>query len=227
MGFYSMPRYFQAMPQVGKPLRAQKEENIQKILAIEEDIHRIAEEAFDSGKPTDKVHASGEWTAMDRLAALIDPGTWCPLNSIYNPEHNSEGSTAIIKGLGRISGRWAVVVASDNKKLAGAWIPGQADNLLRASDTAKCLHIPLVYVLNCSGVKLDEQEKVYPNRRGGGTPFYRNVELEQMGIPVIVGIFGTNPAGGGYHSISPTILIAHQKANMAVGGAGIVGGMNP
>ena len=31
MGFYSMPRYFQAMPQVGKPLRAQKEENIRKI----------------------------------------------------------------------------------------------------------------------------------------------------------------------------------------------------
>ena len=44
---------------------------------------------------------------------------------------------------------------------------------------------------------------------------------------MIVGIYGTNPAGGGYHSISPTILIAHQKANMAVGGAGIVGGMNP
>ena len=227
MGFYSMPRYFQAMPQVGKPLRAQKEENIQKILSIEEDIHRIAAEAIANGKPDDKVHASGEWTAMDRLAALVDPGTWCPLNSLYNPEHNPEGSTAIIKGLGRISGRWAVIVASDNKKLAGAWIPGQADNLLRASDTAKCLHIPLVYVLNCSGVKLDAQEKVYPNRRGGGTPFYRNTELEQLGIPVIVGIYGTNPAGGGYHSISPTILIAHEKANMAVGGAGIVGGMNP
>ena len=28
-----------------------------------------------------------------------------------------------------------------------------------------------------------------------------------MGIPVIVGIHGTNPAGGGYHSISPTVLI--------------------
>jgi glutaconyl-CoA decarboxylase len=84
-----------------------------------------------------------------------------------------------------------------------------------------------VYVLNCSGVKLDEQEKVYPNRRGGGTPFFRNAELNQIGVPVIVGIYGTNPAGGGYHSISPTILIAHEKANMAVGGAGIVGGMNP
>lgn len=85
----------------------------------------------------------------------------------------------------------------------------------------------MVYILNCSGVKLDEQEKVYANRRGGGTPFYRNADLQQAGIPVIVGIYGTNPAGGGYHSISPTILIAHKDANMAVGGAGIVGGMNP
>ena len=226
MGFYSMPRYFQAMPQVGKPLRAQKEENIQKILSIEEDIHRIAAEAIANGKPDDKVHASGEWTAMDRLAALVDPGTWCPLNSLYNPEHNPEGSTAIIKGLGRVHGKWAVIIASDNKKLAGAWVAGQAENLLRGSDTAKLLGIPLIYLLNCSGVKLDEQEKVYPNRRGGGTPFFRNSELNQLGIPVIVGIYGTNPAGGGYHSISPTILIAHKDGNMAVGGAGIVGGMD-
>jgi glutaconyl-CoA decarboxylase len=49
----------------------------------------------------------------------------------------------------------------------------------------------------------------------------------QIGVPVIVGIYGTNPAGGGYHAISPTILLAHKDANMAVGGAGIVGGMNP
>src|SRR3712207_9342578 len=69
--------------------------------------------------------------------------------------------------------------ASDNKKIVGAWVPGQSDNLLRASDTAKCLGIPLVYILNCSGVKLDEQEKVYANRRGGGTPFYRNADLQQ------------------------------------------------
>ena len=227
MGFYSMPSYFQAMPQVGKPLRARNEENEQQILAIEKELYESAVAAIQAGKADEAVNKGGELTAMQRLEYLVDPGTWCPLNSLYNPQHNSHGSTAIVKGLGRISGHWALIVASDNKKLAGAWIPGQADNLIRASDTAKCLHIPLVYVLNCSGVKLDEQEKVYPNRRGGGTPFYRNVELEQMGVPVIVGIFGTNPAGGGYHSISPTILIAHQKANMAVGGAGIVGGMNP
>jgi glutaconyl-CoA decarboxylase len=76
-------------------------------------------------------------------------------------------------------------------------------------------------------VKLTEQEEVYPDRRGGGTTFFRHAELEKLGIPVIAGIYGTNPAGGGYHGISPTILLAHKDCNIAVGGGGIVSGMSP
>ena len=226
MGNYSMPRYFQNMPTVGKAVRPNPE-NVAELKAIEEDIHAKIVAALAAGKKDEDMNAKGQMTAMQRVSMLVDPGTWCPLNSLYNPEDNKNGSTSIIKGLGRVNGKWCVVIASDNKKHAGTWVPGQADNLLRGSDTAKRLRIPLVYLLNCAGVELDQQEKVYPNRRGGGTPFYRNSELNQMGIPVIVGIYGTSPAGGGYHSISPTILIAHEKANMAVGGAGIVGGMNP
>ena len=211
---------------MGKAVRPNPE-NVAELKAIEEDIHAKIVAALAAGKKDEDMNAKGQMTAMQRVSMLVDPGTWCPLNSLYNPEDNKNGSTSIIKGLGRVNGKWCVVIASDNKKHAGTWVPGQADNLLRGSDTAKRLRIPLVYLLNCAGVELDQQEKVYPNRRGGGTPFYRNSELNQMGIPVIVGIYGTNPAGGGYHSISPTILIAHEKANMAVGGAGIVGGMNP
>ncbi len=227
MGFYSMPRYFQQLPQVGKVLKKVDEDNTAKLKAIEEEIHQLVKAAEDAGRSTESLNASGQLTALQRVEKLVEPGTWRPLNSLFNPEGNKNGSVSIVKGLGKINGKWAVVVASDNKKLAGAWVPGQAECLLRASDTAKTLHIPLVYVLNCSGVKFDEQEKVYPNRRGGGTPFFRNAELNQLGVPLIVGIYGTNPAGGGYHSISPTVLIAHEKANMAVGSAGILGGMNP
>ncbi|MBS6063068.1 acyl-CoA carboxylase subunit beta [Criibacterium bergeronii] len=227
MGNYSMKSYFQNMPQIGKPVKAPNAENRQLLQEMEQQIHATIEAAVKYGKSDEDVNKSGQLTAQQRIEELIDEGTWCPLNTIFNPENNKDGDTGILKGLAKIEGKWAVVIASDNKKLAGAWIPGQAENLLRGSDTAKRLGIPLVYLLNCSGVKLDVQDKVYPNRRGGGTPFYRNAELEQLGIPVIVGIYGTNPAGGGYHSISPTILIAHKDANMAVGGAGILGGMNP
>jgi len=180
-----------------------------------------------NGKSTEKMNEKGEMTAWQRLEYLVDPGTWCPLHTIYDPANNEEGNTGVIDGLGKINGKWAVIIASNNKVMAGAWLSGQADNVLRVTDIAKRLHIPLVWVLNCSGAKLMEQETLYPNRRGSGTPFYRHAELQKLGIPIIVGIYGTNPAGGGYHAISPTVLIAHKKANMAVGGGGIVGGMNP
>ena len=227
MGNYSMPKYFQNLPQVGKALKKDNPENIAELKKVEEEIHELTKAAEAAGRSDESLNAAGQMTALQRIDRLVEPGTWRPLNSIFNPQNNANGSTGVIKGLGKISGKWAVIVASDNKKLAGAWVPGQAENLLRGSDTAKLLGIPLVYVLNCSGVKFDDQDKVYPNRRGGGTPFFRNAELNQLGIPVIVGIYGTNPAGGGYHSISPTLLVAHKDANMAVGGAGILGGMNP
>lgn len=226
MNEYSMPRYFQNMEQIGEAEFARDEENEKLLKGAEADIARRITEILENGKPTVELNEKGQLCAMQRIEKLVDEGAWLPLNSLFNPQDNANGSTNIVKGLGRIGGKWAVIIASDNKKMAGAWVPGQAENLLRASDTAKRLRIPLVYLLNCSGVKFDEQEKVYPNRWGGGTPFYRNAELNQLGVPVIVGIYGTNPAGGGYHSISPTIILAHKDANMAVGGTGIVGGMS-
>lgn len=228
MNMYSMPGYFQNMPTVGKSLVNPNPENEESLKAVEQDIHESIEKVLAAGITSEeKLNERGQLSAMQRINALIDAGTWCPLNSLFNPEDNRFGTTNIVNGLGRVDGKWVYIIASDNKKMAGAWVPGQAENLLRASDTAKLLHLPLVYLLNCSGVEFPNQDKVYPNRRGGGTPFFRNSELNQLGVPVIVGIYGTNPAGGGYHSISPTILIAHQDANMAVGGAGILSGMNP
>jgi len=51
--------------------------------------------------------------------------------------------------------------------------------------------------------------------------------LNELGIPILAGIYGTNPAGGGYQGISPTILFAHKNCNIAVGGGGILSGMSP
>lgn len=224
---YSMSTYFQNMTQIGKPLNAVDNENVFAIKAIELNLKQKLNDILASGRSDESLNKSGQMTAMQRLNLLVDEGTWTPLNSLYNPENNKDGSTGVITGLGKVRGRWAVIIASDNKKLAGAWLPGQALKIVRATDMAKQLNIPLIYVLNCSGVKLDEQEKVYAGRVTGGTPFYRHADLQQMGVPIIVGIYGTNPAGGGYHGISPTILIAHEKANIAVGGVGIVSGMSP
>jgi len=224
---YSMPGYFQNMKPIGCPLEEPDTENAEKLKQIEKKLAEERERILAAGRSDEALEKAGQRPAMQRVRLLVEEGSWRPLNSLYNPAGNADGSTGVITGLGHIHGKWAVVIASDNKKLAGAWVAGQALKILRATDIAKRLRIPLVYLLNCSGVKLDEQEKVYAGRQAGGTPFYRHADLQQAGIPVLVGIYGTNPAGGGYHAVSPTVLIAHEKANMAVGGAGITSGMNP
>lgn len=223
--------YFEQMPSIGRELkdtrRARLQPNADAILEQESIIAAQVERVRSAGIPAEKIHQKGQLTVHERLAYLVDPGTWHPLHTLYNPADNEEGCTAVVDGLGKIAGKWAAIIAFDHKIMAGAWIPGQADNILRVTDLAKRLNIPLVWLLNCSGVKLTEQEQVYPNRRGNGAAFYGHAELNLLGIPVLNGIYGTNPAGGGYYGISPTILLAHKDANIAVGGAGIVGGMSP
>ncbi len=226
-----MRPYFQNMAPIGKPLTEKQKEsskdNVEQIKKVEKEVEEAIEAVKNAGLPAEVIKKRGQMTVWERIEYLIDPGTWCPLHTLYNPQFNEEGTTGVVDGLAQINGKWAVVIGFDNKVLAGAWIAGQADNQLRVTDIAKRLRVPLVWLVNCSGVKLTEQEEVYANRRGNGTTFFRHAELEKLGVPILAGIYGTNPAGGGYQGISPTLLIAHKDANIAVGGGGIVSGMSP
>ncbi len=226
-----MRPYFEKMNTFGRELNEGQikstEQNVDQIKAVEAEVREAVKVVKTSGFPEEKINARGQMTVWQRITYLIDPGSWCPLHTLYNPEDNVEGHTNVFDGMAKISGKWCIVIGFDNKVLAGAWIAGQPDNILRVTNLAKRLNVPLVWLVNCSGVKLPEQEKFYANRRGSGTTFYRHAELNQLGIPVLAGIYGTNPAGGGYQGISPTILFAHKNCNIAVGGGGILSGMSP
>lgn len=226
-----MRSYFEKMTPFGSELKKGKiistEENVKQIKEVEADVNENIARVKAAGFPTEKINERGQWTVWQRIQYLVDPGTWCPLHTLFNPMDNEEGTTNVFDGLGKIAGKWAVIIGFDNKVMAGAWVPGQAENVLQVTDLAKRLNIPLIWLVNCSGVKLTEQEKFYAGRRGSGTTFFRHAELEQLGIPILSGIYGTNPAGGGYQGISPTILFAHKDCNIAVGGGGILSGMSP
>jgi glutaconyl-CoA decarboxylase len=226
-----MKPYFEKMPEFGQPLSerqlkasAESVSEIDQVLAaLDSEVERVK----NSGIPVEKIHKRGQLTVWERIEYLVDPGSWHPLHSIYDPAPDSHGTTGVVDGLGKIGGKWAVVIGFDNKVMAGAWIAGQSENILRVTDLAKRLHVPLVWLVNCSGVDLPNQELVYPDRRGNGTTFFRHAELQKLGVPILAAIYGTNPAGGGYQAVSPTVLYAHKDANMAVGGGGIVSGMSP
>ncbi|MBI5062485.1 MAG: glutaconyl-CoA decarboxylase subunit alpha [Desulfatitalea sp.] len=226
-----MRPYFKKMNAFGRALNPGQiksaQENVAQIKKVEAEVDQAVEKVKNAGFTTEEINARGQLTIFQRLKYLVDEGTWCPLHTLFNPEDNVEGTDNVIDGLGKISGKWAVIIGFDNKVMAGAWLPGQYENILRVTDLSTRFNIPLVWLINCSGVKLTEQEKFYANRRCGGTPFFRHAELNQLGIPILGAIYGTNPAGGGYQSISPTVLFAHKDCNIAVGGGGILSGMSP
>ncbi len=226
-----MHPYFKNMPELGKKVSDKKREKMADNRASIEEVEALVDAEIArvkaAGIPEEIIHKRGQLTVWERIDYLVDEGSFRPLHTLYNPKQNEEGTTGVVDGLAQINGKWCVVAGFDNKVMAGAWIAGQAENQLRITDLAKRLHIPLVWLVNCSGVKLTEQQEVYADRRGNGTTFFRHAELEIGGVAILAGIWGTNPAGGGYQGISPTYLIAHKDCNIAVGGGGIVGGMSP
>ena len=173
-----MKPYFERMQRFGKELKQGRikraSASMEQLKQVEADIGQLKKGVEDAGFSTEQINKRGAMTVWQRLEYLVDPGTWRPLHSLYNPMDNANGATNVVDGLARVAGRWAVVIGFDNKVLAGAWLPGQSENILR-----------------------------------------------------VTGIYGTNPAGGGYQGISPTVLLAHKDANIAVGGVGIVSGMSP
>ena len=184
-----MRRYFDEMTPLGKALTEKQikdaQENIADIKKVEAEVAKAVEVVKSQGIPDAKIKERGQMTVWERIEYLVDPGTWTPLHTIYNPKFNEEEQTNVVDGLAKINGKWAVVIGFNNKVMAGAWIAGQADNQLRVTDMAKRLRVPLVWIVNCSGVKLPEQEEVYADRRGNGTTFFRHAELAIIGIPSV------------------------------------------
>jgi hypothetical protein len=119
-----MRPYFEKMPVFGRELNAGQiksaEENVKQLREIEARLKTEAEKVKQAGFSEEKINARGQMTVWQRLNYLVDPGTWCSLHSLYNPEDNEEGTTNVVDGLGKISGRWAVIIGFDNKVLAGA-----------------------------------------------------------------------------------------------------------
>lgn len=106
-----MRQYFEKMTPFGKEINKgqmkSSEKNVKQIEEVETGIDAEVEKVKNAGLPTEKINARGSMTVWQRLEYLVDPGTWHPLHTIFNPEDNEEGTTNVIDGLARISGKWA------------------------------------------------------------------------------------------------------------------------
>ncbi|MCX8011619.1 MAG: glutaconyl-CoA decarboxylase subunit alpha, partial [Desulfobacterota bacterium] len=101
-----MRPYFEKMTEFGKPLsEAQKkrmEESVKQIREVEKALAEAVEKVKNAGLPAETLNKRGEWTVYQRLEYILDPGTWCPLHTLYDPMEEESGTTGVVDGIGRI-----------------------------------------------------------------------------------------------------------------------------
>jgi acetyl-CoA carboxylase carboxyltransferase component len=86
------------------------------------------------------------------------------------------------------------------------------------------LKLPVIYLVDCSGLFLPEQAKTLPGKLGAGYIFKMNSLLSASGVPQIAGVLGDCIAGGGYMPIISDKLFMTEVAYMVIAGAALVKG---
>src|SRR5436189_5361543 len=86
------------------------------------------------------------------------------------------------------------------------------------------LRLPVVYLVDCSGLFLPEQARSFPGRTGAGHIFKKNSELSAAGVPQIAGVFGDCIAGGGYMPIISDRVYMTEGAYMVIAGGALIKG---
>jgi len=177
----------------------------------------------------ERVHAKGKLTARERLARLIDPGSEVfEVGSFVNFERKfgklESPAAGVITAFARVHGKWCVVIANDNTVASGSWWPLSPEKIERAQGMALRLRLPVVYLVDCSGLYLPEQSHSFPGPRGAGHIFKKNAELSAAGVPQIAGVFGDCIAGGGYMPIISDRVVMTEQAYMVIAGAALIKG---
>ncbi|MCH2112621.1 MAG: propionyl-CoA carboxylase, partial [Planctomycetes bacterium] len=184
-------------------------------------------------KATKRVHEKGKKTAWERVQELQDQGAPThPIGTFVNwgrtfkqGDRTLESPAAgVLTLLTKVENRWVVVIANDNTVASGSWWPQTSEKIQRAQEIAQRLSLPVVYLVDCSGLFLPEQALSFPGRTGAGHIFAKNAELSAAGVPQIAGVFGDCIAGGGYMPIISDRVYMTEQAYMVIAGAALIKG---
>jgi acetyl-CoA carboxylase carboxyltransferase component len=174
-----------------------------------------------------KQHAAEKLTARERLALLIDEGTFVELG-IHGKPHFSQAAMAavdapadgVITGYGKVDGRLAAVVAYDFTVMAGAMGMTGELKVSRLRELALTKRIPLIWLLDSAGARI--QEAVGSLFAGSGYLFREEVVMSGV-IPQIAAVMGPCAAGTAYiPGLADFVPMVKGRGSMALAGPHLV-----
>lgn len=169
----------------------------------------------------------GRLTARERLSHLLDEGTeffelgiWAGFE-MY-PEWGELPAAGVVAGIGRIKERPCMIIANDATVKAGAFFPQSVKKVLRAQRIAYESRLPIIYLVDSSGVFLPLQDEIFPDEDDFGRIFRNNAVLSAAGIPQFAAIMGNCIAGGGYLPVLCDKLLMTEGSGLYLAGPALV-----
>ncbi len=157
---------------------------------------------------------------LDRDSGFLELGLWAAYK-MYEQWGSVPAAGAIV-GIGRVEGVPCMIIANDATVKAGAFFPQTAKKIIRAQRIAFENALPLIYLVDSSGVFLPMQDEIFPDEDDFGRIFRNNSVISAAGIPQFAAIMGNCVAGGAYLPVLCDKILMTEGSGLYLAGPSLV-----
>ena len=169
----------------------------------------------------------GRLPARERISLLLDKdsdlfelGLWAAYK-MYE-EWGNISAAGTVAGIGQVAGIPCMIIANDASVKAGAFFPQTVKKLLRAQRIAFECDLPIIYLVDSSGVFLPLQDEIFPDEDDFGRIFRNNSVLSAAGVPQFAAIMGNCVAGGAYLPVLCDKILMTEGSGLYLAGPSLV-----
>jgi 3-methylcrotonyl-CoA carboxylase beta subunit len=168
----------------------------------------------------------GKIPVRERIDHLIDPLSpfleTSPL-AAWELYGNEVPCAGVVTGIGMVAGIPCAIIANDATVKGGSFFQETVKKHLRMQEIAFENRLPCIYLVDCGGAYLPEQDRVFPDRDHFGGTFFQQCRMSAAGLPQISAVFGGCTAGGAYiPALSDEVVMVRGTGRIHLGGPPIV-----
>ena len=168
----------------------------------------------------------GRIFVRDRIDLLLDPLSpfleIAPL-AAWGMYGNEVPGAGLVAGIGLVHGTACMLIANDATVKGGSFFHETVKKHIRAQEIAWQQRLPCLYLVDCGGAYLPEQDRVFPDKDHFGNTFYNQCRMSEAGVPQISAVFGGSTAGGAYiPALSDEVVMVRGNGRIHLGGPEIV-----
>jgi propionyl-CoA carboxylase beta chain len=192
------------------------------------DLERRTDEAVHAGsaRAVEKQHARGKKTARERIAMLLDEGSFVELDELarhrstnFGLEQNRPYGDGVVTGHGTIDGRVVCVFSQDFTVFGGSLGEVFGEKIVKVLDLAMKIGCPIIGINDSGGARI--QEGVVALGLYADI-FFRNVRASGV-IPQISLIMGPCAGGAVYSpAITDFTVMVDQTSHMFITGPDVI-----